>query len=154
MRVAVVVVLMIAAETPARADVTLFAGTNSFGGTRPTIGISIGNFSNLLGDSAGWEFELAKGLRGGPDTYGGSILLQSTVLADWLRLYGTFGVGLYLSRGAGQRGFGSVGGGAKIQIAQGPFWLRLDDRVLPHGRDTPERLRYPQRVTAGIGLAF
>ena len=34
------------------------------------------------------------------------------------------------------------------------LWLRLDYRVFAHGSDTPEVLRYPQRVTAGLGFAF
>jgi hypothetical protein len=153
MRAAVVALSMLASEAPARADATLFAGTNSFGGIRPTLGISVGNFSNALGESVGWELELAKGLRGGPTTYGGGFLVQSILIADRLRPYGTFGLGIYASDGRGQIAFASVGGGTKFRGA-GPLWLRFDYRLLLHGDDTPEHLRYPHRVTAGVSVEF
>ena len=153
MRAAAVVLSMVASEAPARADATLFVGTNSFAGLRPTLGISIGNFPNLLGESVGWELELAKGLRGGPDTYSGGFLVQSVLIADRLRAYGSVGLGIYGAGGRGQIGFGSVGGGTKFR-GPDPLWLRLDYRVLLHGVDTPEHLRYPHRVTAGLSVEF
>jgi hypothetical protein len=152
-RAALAVLSILATATPARADANLAVGALAFRGVFPVIGISAGH-SHDFGEFVGWELEFAKALRGGPTTYGGSVLVRSSVIADTLRVYGSFGMGLHgPGPSSGQIGFLSVGGGTKIRTA-GPLWLRLDYRVLLHGADTPPDIRHLQRVMGGVGVEF
>ena len=103
-RAALVLVAVVGSATNARADATAFGGALASDGVRPTFGVSVGNFPSEFGEFFGWELEFAKTIDG-PTTYGGTFVGQSAVIADKLRVFGTFGLGLYAS-GSGQIGFG------------------------------------------------
>lgn len=157
--------LLIVCPLPARADVTVFLGTQSDPSTRATRGISAGTGFLILG----FEGEYAQA--GGDDTCPPSledcapslrtiminVLLQTPRgILPRVQLYATAGGGYYRERfeplDETNKGLGTnVGGGAKIGLA-GPLRVRLDYRVFRLTGDAVHRTS--QRFTAGLNLAF
>jgi hypothetical protein len=93
---------------------------------------------------------------------GASMLVQFHIVPRRLQAYGAVGGGVYTQTLGGDRSAGggaaNAGGGVKIALA-GPLKLRLDYRVLFLSDDPDWSLeglpyRHPQRVTAGLALAF
>ena len=156
-RLAMVVVALLAGAADARADVTAFLGVSapstgfaqgfSFGGGRPPVL---------------FEIEYARSVNGPreatPSLYTGSInlLIQPDVPVRGMLIYGIGGVGAYGEAfgsgvGGGVDTCTNVGGGVKVALA-GPLRVRLDYRVfLLHGMPKDKR---PQRLYAGLSLGF
>lgn len=163
-RLLAVAALLALATSPARADVTVFAGLVP----TPTVRTSVGFSGGLTLVIVGWEIEYAKtsddvsddgeyapGLR----TYMGNVFVQNPVPIQGLTFYATAGAGIYRELYGDDTpvettitGFGTnVGGGVKVELS-GPFHLRLDYRVFSFTGDA--RHKTPQRFTAGLTLKF
>ena len=141
-----------AGSQPALADATVFAGTQRSPSGGALGGVALG-ISLPVG---GIEFEYAEAWTvDGPLRTGMvNLLLRIPREAVRLQLYASAGAGVYRDRGAANGGSGlagGVGGGILIPLP-GPFGVRLDYRVL--GLRRPERGDRPQRIYAGVNLAF
>lgn len=157
-RAAVVCTLLLAAASPARADITAFIGANTTPDNRPTRGFAVG-MSLLL---VGLEFEyadttdsanpatLAPSLKTGT----GNLLLQTPLPIAGFQPYIVAGAGLYRETlGAHtDTSFGAnTGGGIKVSLV-GPVRLRVDYRVFKLGSGA---LYSPaHRIYAGLNLKF
>ena len=153
---AAVLIMFIAAATPAFADATAFIGSTATPANRQVKGFTIGIGLLVLG----FEFEFAQtgetvgeaapSLRIGM----GNVLLQTPIPIVGIQFYLTTGGGLYRERlGTNQVTHVGLntGGGAKISLL-GPIRARLDYRVF---RLSGEPLHpVVQRVYAGLNLAF
>jgi hypothetical protein len=163
--------LLLAAASPARADLTAFIGAQSNPSTRLTRGLSAGSGFLIVG----FEGEYAQ-------TSGDDVCLAPAVLTTCapsvrtvmfnglvqtpkgivpkVQLYATIGGGYYRIRfeslDVQGEGFGTnVGGGAKIDLV-GPLRLRLDYRIFTLTDDFDARgvESTSQRFYAGVNLAF
>ncbi len=156
-RTALVVMLaVLAAPLPARADVTAFLGLS------PTPGLRLGR-----GAAAGaglvvvaFEVEVAQLVEQTDDgepgltTGMGNVLVQTPLDVAGLQFYATAGAGFYRERlGARQETHSAVnlGGGVKIGVA-GPLKLRLDYRLF-RLQGAPLHSTY-HRLYAGATLGF
>jgi hypothetical protein len=152
--VAMIVLLLWA--SPARADATLFIGTNTTPANRTVRGFAVGVGLLLVG----FEFEYANG--SADDTADapslktgmGNALLQTPFAIFGFQPYITAGAGLYRER-LGTRTettfAPNTGGGVKIALA-GPIRLRVDYRVFKLGSGA---LYSPaHRIYAGVNLKF
>lgn len=149
-------VMLVAFASSARADATLFLGTNTTPDNRLTRGGAIG--AGLL--IVGFEFEYSSTVEdaaaGAPSLKVGSAngILQTPIPVFGMQFYLTAGGGIYRERlgSSAETGFApNVGGGVKWTLA-GPLRLRLDYRSFKLGSGaahTPV-----QRVYAGLNLKF
>jgi hypothetical protein len=154
-RAVLVLVLLLAASSPARADLTVFAGLQSAPAIRPTTGIGLG-FGLLV---LGWEVEVARVSERLEDqapsisSGTGSVYVQNPIPISGVQFYAIAGAGIYRERLDAYQQTDvhvALGGGAKISLA-GPLKLRLDYRIFKL-RDA--RSSNPQRLSAGLTLAF
>ena len=154
-RILLVLVLLLCASVPARADLTIFAGLQGSPVIRPTTGISLG-FGLLL---VGWEVEIARVTEefedAAPSIAAGtaSLYVQNPVPISGVQFYAIAGAGLYRERlGIVEQTdvHLALGGGAKVSLA-GPLKLRLDYRYF-RLRDAFEP--DAQRLYAGLTLSF
>jgi len=149
--------VVLGGSSPARADLTVFAGLQSAPEIRPATGISVG-FGILL---LGWEVEVARATEQQDDlvpslsTGTGSFYVQNPVPISGMQFYAIAGAGVYRERLDTFHQQTDVhlalGGGAKIGLA-GPLKLRLDYRIFKL-RDALVKDN-PQRIYAGLALAF
>lgn len=146
----------------------VYVGTLMSGGPRTVVGFSVGSFPRSAGSVLGLELDYVRTTgdrvpgRSYISIFGGSLLVQSNVIARRLQIYGAGGGGLYGEAyidgpGSGEVGCLNIGGGVKITAA-GPLKIRVDYRLFFLG-DSPDSSlehihRHPQRVVAGVGLAF
>ena len=150
---ALTLVFLIAAATPARADVTAFLGLSPTPENHFVRGFS-GGVSLII---IGFEFEYANlseddaeqlpGLK----TYSGNVLVQTPTKAQ---LYATIGAGGYQESlgDADETHVGiNIGGGVKIPLL-GPLRVRVDYRVFQL-RGEPIHSTY-QRFYVGGNIAF
>ena len=151
-----VLIVLVAVAAPARADATLFLGTNTTPDGRLTRGGAIG--AGLL--VVGFEFEYSTTVEevatASPSLKIGSAngILQTPIPVFGMQFYVTAGGGIYRERlgSATETGFApNVGGGVKWKLA-GPLRLRLDYRTFKLGRGA---LYSPShRLYAGLNLKF
>jgi opacity protein-like surface antigen len=164
-------VVLVAAASPARADLTAFIGAQSNPSTRMTRGVSGG--AGFLVVAFEGEYAQAAGddTCPSPSHTAGCTPSVRTVMFNGLvqtpkgilpkaQLYATVGGGYYRVRFESQdvqdTGFGTnIGGGVKIDLA-GPLRLRLDYRLFKLTKDTESGGSMPtaQRFYAGVNLAF
>ena len=150
---ALTLVFLIAAATPARADVTAFLGLSPTPENHFVRGFS-GGVSLII---IGFEFEYANlseddaeqlpGLK----TYSGNVLVQTPTSTQ---LYATIGAGGYQESlgDADETHVGiNIGGGVKIPLL-GPLRVRVDYRVFQL-RGAPIHSTY-QRLYVGGNIAF
>ncbi|HCQ99816.1 MAG TPA: hypothetical protein DIU48_10375 [Acidobacteria bacterium] len=151
-----VVLAMLAAATPAFADLTAFVGASPAPANRAVRGFAVG-FSLLV---VGFEFELsdtaADTAAGAPAVRTGmfNMHVQTPFGISGLQFYGTAGGGLYHEEGhdlTESNAGTNAGGGVKIAIA-GPIRVRVDYRVFKL-RGSPER-DTQQRIYAGVNIGF
>jgi hypothetical protein len=151
-----VLIMLIAAATPAFADATAFIGSTATPANRQLKGFAVGIGLLVLG----FEFEYARTsetpAEAAPSltTGMGNVLLQTPVPVAGMQFYLTSGGGVYRER-LGTREvthFGmNAGGGAKISLV-GPIQARLDYRVF---RLRGEPLHtVVQRIYAGLNFGF
>ena len=155
--VGLVAALFLAGTSPARADATVFLGSNTNPEHRPVRGIAIG--AGLL--FVAFEFEYASTsqddtpLTPNRRTGIGNVLFQTPVHIFRIQPYFTTGAGLFRERlgaTASTTGFAmNTGGGVKIALA-GPLQVRLDYRVFKLGDKAIESPAH--RVYAGLNLRF
>jgi hypothetical protein len=153
--------------SPAKADVTVFAGRLASGQPRTVFGGSAGRFYT---ENVGFEFEVAVTPGSGSaeqhkyQIFTGNLLIQSSLPRGHRpQVYGAIGMGIYgeTSSGGGGSGevfIGSFGGGVKVKLT-GPFRVRADYRLFRLGEAADAGPgfvlhRHPQRVSVGIGVAF
>jgi hypothetical protein len=149
--------LLLAAASPAFADLTAFLGLTTTQSARQVRGIAAG-VSLLV---VGFEFEYsstseeedapAPSLRTGML----NVLVQTPIPVAGLQFYGTVGAGMYRERLTDVHQETHVGtnfgGGVKITLA-GPLRVRVDYRVfLLRGEPLHSK---PGRLYAGLNLAF
>lgn len=154
--VALVVLLLLAAASPARADATVFVGANTTPANRSLRGFSAG-ISLLV---VGFEFEYAVSSEDAPSlapslkTGMGNVLLQPPFEIFGFLPYVTGGVGVYKEElgSISNTGVGlNTGGGVKVALF-GPIRLRVDYRVI---RLENGALNSPaHRIYGGLNLAF
>lgn len=153
---AVIFVFLVAFASSARADATVFLGTNTTPDNRVTRGGAIG--AGLL--VVGFEFEYSSTVEdetaGAPSLKIGSAngILQTPIPVFGLQFYVTAGGGIYRERfgSATETGFApNVGGGVKWRLA-GPLRLRLDYRSFKLGSGAA--YSPSQRLYAGLNLKF
>ena len=135
---AVALLGLLAAATPARADVTLFVGTSptpnnhSVRGFSGGIGLLIVGFEFEYSHIAEDQLEALPSLK----TWSGNVLAQTPMDILGMQLYGTVGAGGYREfLGAGSatpfeetNAAINIGGGAKIKLV-GPIRVRVDYRI-------------------------
>jgi hypothetical protein len=147
--------LFVGIASPARADVTLFAGVNASPESRPVVGFAAGAGLAIFafeGEYARTSDDLPAGapaLR----TFMGNVLVQTPSIGG-LQVYATAGAGFYretFDQDAVTSAGTNVGGGAKVGLA-GPLRLRLDYRVFMLAGSPIEST--VQRFYAGLNLAF
>ena len=153
---AAVLIMFIAAATPAFADATAFIGSTATPANRQVKGFTIGIGLLVLG----FEFEFAQTsetpAEAAPSltTGMGNVLLQTPVPVAGIQFYLTSGGGVYRER-LGTReethlGL-NAGGGAKISLV-GPIRARLDYRVFRlRGEPLHQVVR---RIYAGLNIGF
>ena len=151
-----VLVVLFAFVASARADATLFLGTNTTPDSRLTRGGAIG--AGLL--IVGFEFEYSSTVEdtatGAPSLKigSGNGILQTPIPVFGMQFYLTAGGGIYRERlgSSTDTGFApNVGGGVKWTLA-GPLRLRLDYRSFKLGSDA--RASPVHRLYAGLNLKF
>jgi hypothetical protein len=155
MRLSFALAAVLLAPSLARADATLFLGSNSAGDDRAAVrGLSLGVSLVIVG----FEFEYASAsedvLEARPSlrTTSGNVFVQTVGLP--VQLYLTTGAGLYRERLVNDQETAFVlnnGGGVKIPLA-GPLRVRVDYRVFTL-RGNPQHTNV-QRIYAGLNLAF
>lgn len=157
-RAAIVGTLLLAAATPARADITAFIGANTTPDNRQTRGVSVGMSLVIVG----LEFEyadttdstspgtLAPSLKTGT----GNLLLQTPFPIAGFQPYLITGAGLYRETLGAHTDTSlalNTGGGVKVNLI-GPLRLRVDYRVFKLGSGA---LYSPaHRVYAGLNVKF
>jgi hypothetical protein len=149
-----VLVGILAAPTPAAADVTAFLGFSPTPETRSTRGFAVG--MNFL--IVGFEFEYANTREKEIEAVPGLVTnmfngLLSTPTTGF-QLYGTVGGGVYRERFGEltETSFGTnFGGGAKVTLV-GPLRLRIDYRVFNLRGGAAHKT--PQRFYVGANLRF
>jgi hypothetical protein len=151
------VALLVASwPAPARADMTLFLGTNTTPSTRQVKGGALGTGLLLVG----FEFEYSSTAEdddsGAPSLKVGSAngLLQTPVAIFGIQPYVTAGAGIFRERLGTSTETGlapNVGGGLKIGLA-GPIRVRIDYRAFKLGSGA--RFSPSHRLYAGINLKF
>jgi opacity protein-like surface antigen len=147
---------LVAAASPARADLTGFIGANTTPASRQARGVAFGMGLLVIGFELEYAYTpddpsaAAPSLRTGM----GNVLLQTPVAIAGFQPYFTTGAGLFReSLGTHQEtNLGlNTGGGVKIALA-GPLRLRVDYRVFNLGGDA---LYSPaHRISAGLNLKF
>lgn len=157
LRQALMVLIVLAAfAASARADATLFLGTNTTPDSRLTRGGAIG--AGLL--IVGFEFEYSSTVEdaalSAPSLKIGSAngILQTPIPVFGMQFYLTAGGGIYRERlgSAAETGFApNVGGGIKLKLA-GPLRLRLDYRNFKLGSGAAYSPAH--RLYAGLNLKF
>jgi hypothetical protein len=150
-------VLVAAAASPARADITAFIGANTTPDNRLARGVAVGTGLLIIG----FEFEysatsetttapVAPSLKTGMANF----LLQTPVAVLGFQPYFTSGVGIYRETLGDHHDTGvglNTGGGVKISLI-GPLRLRVDYRLFKLGGGA---LYSPaHRVYAGLNLKF
>ena len=155
-RTLMLLALLSAIATPARADITGFLGVNTTPANRLAQGVAVG-FGLLV---VGFEFEYAETSADLPTlapslkTGMGNVLLQVPVPVFGIQPYFTAGGGIYKEElGAhSDTDFGlNTGGGVKVALI-GPVRLRVDYRIFKLGSGA---LYSPaHRIYAGLNLAF
>jgi hypothetical protein len=144
---------LLAAATPASADVTFFLGFSTNPETRPARGFA-GGFNFLL---FGFEFDYANTSADeaidAPNLKTGMIngLIMTPTKHS---LYLTLGGGFYkeTSLAGSVTSFGTnIGGGVKISLI-GPVQVRVDYRIFNLRGDA--RFAHPQRFYTGLNLRF
>ena len=147
---------VLAAPSPAFADLTAFLGFNPTPANRALKGFAVG--TGLL--VVGFEFEYAQTnedlLEAAPSlrTYMFNGLVQTPIPIARMQFYGTAGGGVYRETldGDSETHVGvNVGGGVKVSLI-GPLRLRLDYRVATLKGDA--RHPRPQRFYAGVNIKF
>ena len=149
------VVMLLAAASPAYADATFFLGTNTTPETRLARGFAVGagamfafevEYANTSEDGE----EAAPGLR----TFMGNFLLQTPFAIGGVQPYFTAGTGVYREslepRQETNLGL-NTGVGVKVSLA-GPVRVRVDYRVF-HLKGDP-LYNTVHRVYAGLNLRF
>lgn len=151
---ALVLTLLVAAATPARADITGFFGFSPTPAKHTTKGFSLGVSIVLVG----FEFEQAQTsaneAKGAPAVRTTSFNAALQTPTGGTQLYLTGGGGWYKETYRDREDTGvatNVGGGIKLALA-GPVRLRLDYRVF-NLRNNP-LYKNPKRFYAGINIAF
>lgn len=148
--------LLLAVPSAARADLTGFIGVNPTPSNRPLKGFAIGAGLVIVG----FEFEYASTnediQEGAPRlrTFMGNGLVQTPIPIAGMQFYATAGGGVYRETlaDASETHVGvNVGGGVKMTLA-GPLRLRLDYRVFTLQGEP--RYSKPQRFYAGLNLKF
>ena len=156
-RVAIfLIVALLAAASPARADLTAFLGITPTPENRIARGFS-GGLGLLI---VAFEFEYTNtpeddqdplpGLR----TWSGNVLVQTPIDLGGVQLYGTVGFGAYneeLRDHSESNTAVNLGGGGKVKLV-GPLRLRLDYRVF-NLQGSPLYETY-HRFYAGANLRF
>jgi opacity protein-like surface antigen len=155
-RTLVLLALLSAIATPARADITGFLGTDTTPANRLTSGFAVG-LSLLV---VGFEFEysdtIADASTGSPSltTGMGNLLLQVPVPVFGFQPYFTVGGGIYKETTATHSDTDvglNTGGGVKVTLV-GPLRLRVDYRIFKLGSGA---LSSPApRISAGLTLDF
>lgn len=163
--------VLAAAASPARADLTAFIGAQSNPTTRLTRGLAAG--SGFLVVAFEGEYAQAGGddICPSPSFTAGCAPSVRTIMFNGLvqtpkavlpkvQLYGTVGGGYYRvrfeDRDTQDTGFGTnIGGGVKIDLV-GPLRLRLDYRLFKLTKDTESGGYMPtaQRFYAGANVSF
>lgn len=141
---------------PARADVTLFAGTATSPAHRPTKGAAVGMTFVVVGA----EFEYATVnddvTSGAPRVRTGMAngFVQPPVAVMGIRPYATTGIGLYQEKSGTQTATSvafNSGGGLKVSLV-GPLHARVDYRVFKL-RGQPQASLF-HRLYIGANLSF
>lgn len=147
---------LVAIAPSARADATVFVGTNTTPDNRLTRGGAIG--AGLL--IVGFEFEYSATVEdaaaGAPSLRMGSAngILQTPIPVFGLQFYVTAGGGIYREQLGASRDTGfapNVGGGVKWTLA-GPLRVRLDYRSFKLGSGASYSPSH--RLYAGLNLKF
>jgi|SRR6187549_1865741 len=156
MRLAIIAFALVAlTPSAARADATLFLGSNSANDERTVArGFAFGVSLVIIGFEFEYSGSSADETRAVPSlkTTSGNILLQTPTAG--VQLYFTTGAGFYRENLGNDQATDlllNTGGGAKIHIA-GPLRARLDYRIF-NLKGTP-RDSTVQRMYAGLNLAF
>lgn len=150
------IVILAAGATPARADITAFAGVTTAPSNRTVVGGALG--VTLL--VVGFEGEFAR-TRDDPDTTApalttgsGNVFVQNPIPIGGFTLYATAGAGLYHEQ-LGSSGETNVavntGVGAKIELVS-HVRLRVDYRVFR--LSGAPRNPTPKRIYLGLNLAL
>jgi len=154
--IALAIALLAAVAAPAKADATLFIGSNLSPSGRQVRGAALGVSLLIIG----FEFEYASTSEDPTEnapalrTGSANVLLQTPVAFLGIQPYFTTGGTLYretLGAHEDMSGGLNTGGGVKITLA-GPVRLRVDYRVLKLGSGA---LTSPaHRLYAGLNLNF
>ena len=158
---------LLATAGPASADATVYAGAVTGGGSRSVVGGAIGFFPRETGAVIGFEIDHMRTIGGVTpsrpriESSGGALLVQVYVVPRRFQAYGALGGGVFSQDGGDQTAAGiaaNFGGGIKITLA-GPLRIRLDYRLFVLSQNPDQSLealsyKHPQRVTAGLALAF
>jgi len=148
--------LLVAAATPARADVTGFLGANMTPSSRQVRGGAFGFGILVVGVELEYAFTPEDPAASAPSlkTGSGNVLLQTPVAIFGLQPYFTTGGGFYQEELGvhSDTGFAfNTGAGVKISLA-GPLRVRVDYRVFKLGSGA---LNSPtHRLYAGLNLKF
>ncbi len=155
-RLLVLTSTILAAATPAFADITAFIGSTTTPSNRTVKGVAFG-FGLLI---VGFEFEYASTAEDLPDaapalrTGMGNVLVQTPVAIFGVQPYLTIGAGAY------REALGEIqetnvgintGGGVKLSLI-GPLRARVDYRVFSLRGDPLHSTAH--RVYAGVNLGF
>lgn len=155
-RLVAAALLVLAAASPARADVTAFVGVSPTPHNHGARGFSVAAVLLILGVEFEYsrisedEIERLPSLR----TWSGNVLVETPVEVAGMKFYATTGTGGYREQqGDAQETHVAlnVGGGAKIRLV-GPLRVRVDYRVF-NLKGAPINSTY-QRFYAGGNLAF
>lgn len=151
-----VLVVLCAFAWSARADATLFLGTNTTPESRVTRGGAIGAGLLIVGFEIEYSSTVEDATTGAPSLKmgNGNGILQTPVPVFGMQFYLTAGGGIYRERfgSSTDTGFApNVGGGVKWRLA-GPLRLRLDYRSFKLGKDA--RYSPAHRLYAGVNLKF
>ncbi|MPY86656.1 MAG: outer membrane beta-barrel protein [Luteitalea sp.] len=160
--IALVPLIMLAWVAEARADATLFLGTNTTPNARTNWGAAIGGGFVIVG----WEIEYSRTSEDVEDeapsltTTTGNVYLQTPVPVGGMQFYGALGWGFYRERLNDAEGnerhqetsvTSNIGGGVKVGLA-GPLRLRVDYRYFTlHGDPLYD---HAHRLYAGLNLGF
>jgi hypothetical protein len=159
---ALMLFIVLASAASARADATLFLGTNTTPNVRTNWGAAIGGGFVIIG----WEIEYSRTSEDVEDeapsltTGTGNVYLQTPVPIAGMQFYGALGWGFYRERLNDDEGTklhqetsvtSNIGGGVKMGLA-GPLRLRLDYRYFTlHGDPLFD---HAHRFYAGANLGF
>jgi hypothetical protein len=152
----VVLVVLLVAPAPARADITGFIGANTTPANRQVRGGALGFGLLVVGLELEYAFTPDAPEASAPSlkTGMGNLILQTPIAFFGFQPYFTTGGGFYQEELGthSDTGFGlNTGAGVKVSLA-GPIRLRVDYRVFKLGSGA---LNSPtQRVYAGLNLKF